>query len=76
MNSTYAGVQYDHIEKALDDAEKLIMNPKTRIEGDALARITKLRIEREKSRMAYAALTKQKPYLPHLEPSNEKLLKG
>jgi len=69
MKKTYDGAQYDDIEKLLDDAEKLITNPNTRIEGKDLLALAKAKIVRERNRMEYAALTNQIPNIPPLEPA-------
>lgn len=73
--STYQNDQYDHIEKLLDDAEKYLSNPNTRQEGRDLLSLVKARINRERNRITYAAMTDQKPNVPPLEPApNRKLL--
>lgn len=66
---TYKGEQYDDIEKLMDDAEKLLSNPNTRQEGRDLLSLAKTRIQRERNRIAYAAMTDQRPNIPPLEPA-------
>jgi hypothetical protein len=68
-NSTYIADQYDDIEKLMDDAEKLLSNPNTRQEGRDLLSLAKTRIQRERNRIAYAAMTNQRPNIPPLEPA-------
>ncbi len=67
--NSYEGEQYDDIEKLLEDAEKLLSNPNTRTEGKDLLALANAKISREKNRMAYAAMTGQKPNIPPLEPA-------
>ena len=68
MPKTYQNEQYDDIEKLMDDAEKLLSNPNTRQEGRDLLSLAKTRIQRERNRIAYAAMTDQRPNIPPLEP--------
>lgn len=65
---TYSSEQYDDVEKLMDDAEKLLSNPNTRQEGRDLLSLAKTRIQRERNRIAYAAMTNQRPNIPPLEP--------
>lgn len=75
QKSTYQGEQFDDIEKLLQDAEKLLSNPNTRQEGRDLVSLAKTKIQRERNRLAYAAMTQQAPNIPPLEPApNHKLL--
>lgn len=74
QTKTYNGEQYDDIEKLMDDAEKLLVNPNTRQEGRDLLSLAKTKIQRERNRIAYAAMTNQRPNIPPLEPSNLKTL--
>lgn len=69
MKKTYTEGQYDDIEKLLDDAEKLISNGNTRQEGRDLLSLAKTKIQRERNRIAYAAMTNQRPNIPPLEPA-------
>jgi hypothetical protein len=69
--NTYNGEQYDHIEKLMDDAEKLVSNPNTRQEGKDLFKLAELRINRERNRLLYAKMTNQEPNIPPLEPTEK-----
>jgi hypothetical protein len=71
---TYKNDQYDDIEKLMDDAEKLLASPNTRQEGRDLLSLAKTRIQRERNRIAYAAMTDQRPNIPPLEPAPDRKL--
>lgn len=74
--TTYTGDQYDDIEELMDDAEKLLSNPNTRQEGRDLLSLAKTKIQRERNRIAYAAMRNKEPNIPPLEPApfNGKLI--
>lgn len=73
---TYTGDQYDDIEQLMDDAERLLSKATTRQEGRDLLSLAKTKIQRERNRIAYAAMVNKQPNIPPLEPApNGKLLR-